>query len=622
MKSLIAYLKKQSLYAYVAIFVCISLCVSLVYFLTGNQTASTNTLVYTLVLGSLIVWYSLFKELSKGSFGVDVIAGVALIGTFIIEQYLAGVVVLLMLSGGQLFEIYAVRRARKELSSLLTRTPVVAHYKQGDSVQDIPINSVTVGMHIIIKAGEIVSVDGTIIEGETTINESSLTGESIPVHKRKGSTVYAGTENMHGVIIVVANTEAKESRYSAIIRLVEQAEKSKSPLVRLADTYSLYFTGITFIIALIAWFISYDITRVVAVLVVATPCPLLLATPIAIVSGMSKASKKGIIIKHGEALETLARTETFVFDKTGTITLGVPEVAEVVSLKRYSKDAIISIAASLDQLSAHILAQALLTHARLKKSKLSYPEHFEESIGEGAYGSVDGKFYAFGKQSFIEKRIPSLKEAMDTFHQEAIQSGRLVVFLANSKSLIGVIFFEDSPRKEAGALFKKLEKLGISKLVMLTGDKKERAEAIAETLHIHEVISECPPEGKLRYIKKFQKNHTLVAMVGDGINDAPALSGADVGIALGTHGQTAASDVADIVILSSSVGKVYDGVHIAKKTIRLAKQGILLGIGASTLAMIASAGGHITPLAGVLLQEGIDVIVILNALSLGRMLRT
>lgn len=622
MNQFLAFVKKQSSYSFIAVLVSVSLSVSLVYFLLGNHERAEFLLKNVLVLGSCMVWFNLLRDLTKGSFGVDVIAGVALIGTLLIGQYLAGVVVLLMLSGGQLFESYAVRRARKELSHLLNRTPLIAHYKNNESVLDIPIEKVAVGMQILIKSGEIVSVDGTIIEGETTINEASLTGESIPVQKRVGGKVYAGTENMHGVIIVRVDTEPKKTRYSALIKLVEQAEKSKAPIVRLADTYSLYFTGVTFIIALIAWFISYDITRVISVLVVATPCPLLLATPIALVSGMSKASKRGIIIKDGSALETLSKTKTFVFDKTGTITLGVPKVSSITSYKRISKDKVASIAASLDQLSVHPLAHALLNYTREKNLQLSYPENFKEHFGDGVVGSVDGKIYAFGKQTFIEKEFPQLHDTMVSIHDEARKQGMLVVFLANTTSLVGAIFFEDTPKREAGLLFKKLLDSGISKLVMLTGDNKERAEAVAKTFNIQEVISDCPPEGKLRFIKKIKKTSPPVAMVGDGINDAPALAGADVGIALGTHGQTAASDVADIVILSSSIERVYDSLSIAKKTIKLAKQGIFLGIGASTIAMIVSAGGYITPLSGTILQEVIDVAVIINALSLSKITRT
>lgn len=526
-----------------------------------------------------------------------------------------------MLSGGQLFEVYAMARAKKELSKLLSRTPLIAHYKEKDTLRDIPIDEVRVGMHILIKAGEVVSVDGIIVEGETTIDESALTGESIPAHKRVGMNVFAGTDNIDAVLIVRVTKESHESRYHAIVKLVQQAEEHKAPLVRLADTYSLYFTGITFVIGLFAWIVSHDLIRVVAVLVVATPCPLLLATPIAIISGMSKASKKGIIIKDGVALETLSRIHTFVFDKTGTLTLGTPEVSKIIGLRKYSQEKILTIAASLDQLSTHLLARALLSHAKNAKISLSYPETFEEHFGDGVRGTVDGTKYAFGKRAFIETLIPQSHKELDALYKQAVDEGMLVVFLASARSLVGAIFFQDTPRHDASSLFTKLRHEGITTTIMLTGDKKERAQAVADTLHITQVISECLPEDKLKYIKKFQKNNTLVAMVGDGVNDAPALARADVGIALGTHGQTAASDVADIVILSSSITRVYDSVHIAKKTITLAKQGIYLGIGASTVAMVLSAYGFIPPLAGVILQEGIDVIVIINALSLGRLLR-
>ena len=622
MHSFFTFLKNQSLYAYIAFFVTTSLLLSLTLTFTGEKETASLLLKYTLIFGSIPIWYTLLHELTKGSFGVDIIAGVALIGTYIIEQYLAGVVVLLMLSGGQLFEVYAMARAKKELSKLMAHAPHIAHIKENDIIRDVAIEEVHIGMYVLIKAGEIISVDGIITEGETTVNESALTGESIPAQKRIGMSVFAGTENIDGVVIVRATKESNESRYHAIIKLVQHAEENKAPLVRLADTYSLYFTGITFVIGMIAWLISYDLTRVVAVLVVATPCPLLLATPIAIISGMSKASKKGIIIKDGIALETLARIQTFVFDKTGTLTIGTPEVAEIIGFKKNSKEKILTVAASLDQLSTHLLARALLSHAKDVNISLVYPEKFEEHFGDGIRGSVNGTMYTFGKRSFIEKLLPQASEELNTLYNHAVEKGMLVVFLANTRSLIGAIYFKDTPRHDASSLFTKLHREGISKTVMLTGDKQERAQAVADTLHITQVISECLPEDKLKHIKKFQKNNTLVAMVGDGVNDAPALARADVGIALGTHGQTAASDVADIVILSSSIMKVYDSVHIAKKTITLAKQGIYLGIGASTLAMIMSAFGYIPPLPGVILQEGIDVIVIINALSLGRMLNT
>lgn len=615
MRTFFATLKSQSLYVYLFVYVTVSLLAGVVFFLQGDTT--TELFRYTLIIGSVPVWFMLLRNLASGSFGVDVIAGVALIGTFIIGQYLAGVIVLLMLSGGQLFEVFAMSRARKELSLLLTKTPIVAHLKQGDTISDVSIDSIQPGMIVVVKSGEVVSVDGTIIEGETTIDESTLTGESIPVQKHVGMSVYAGTENIDSVLVVRVDKSAHETRYQAIVKLVQAAEESKAPIVRLADSYSLYFTGITFVIAYIAWMISHDLMRVVAVLVVATPCPLLLATPIAIMSGMSKASKRGVIVKDGGALETLARIHTFIFDKTGTITLGTPEVAKVIAFGNHTEEHVLRTAASLDQLSTHLLARALLFYAKGKKTTLTYPEHFKEYFGSGIEGSVNNTTYFLGKKSFIEGTTRMHKKNLEAAYKEASQSGMIVVFLANKESVVGAIFFEDTIRRDASTLFRNLKKEGVTKTVILTGDKSDRAHRVAKILHVTDVISECLPDDKLHHVQAFQKNGRLVAMVGDGVNDAPALACADVGIALGTHGETASSDVADIVILSRSINRVYDTLYIAKKTIKLAKQGIYLGIGASTLAMIMSALGYIPPLTGVILQEGIDVIVILNALRLG-----
>lgn len=620
MKLLIATLKNQSLYAYTSILVIVTLVIGGVFFLIGNTEYTSILFKYSLIIGSLPVWFTLLHNLSKKVFGVDIIAAVALIGTFVIGQYLAGIVVLLMLSGGQLLEAYAMIRARKELSLLLSKTPIFAHQKIGDTVQDIPIDTVSPGMLIIIKAGEVVSVDGTIIEGETSIDESSLTGESTPVQKRSGASIYSGTENIDSIVVVRVEKPTHETRYQSIIKLVQQAEKSKAPIVRLADKYSLYFTGVTFVIAYIAWIISHDLVRVVSVLVVATPCPLLLATPIAIISGMGKASKRGIIVKDGVALEMLSRIHTFVFDKTGTITLGTPEVAHVITFGTTSEEKILRIAASLDQLSTHTFARALLLYAHNKKVLLEYPKKCKEHFGDGIEGEVDGIVYIFGKKLFVEEFIHTQENRIEIVHQEAVRDGAIAVFLADIHSVLGAVVFQDTLREEAGDLFLKLHTEGVKKTIILTGDKKERGDAVAKLLHVTEVIGECLPDEKLKHIITLQKQGALVAMVGDGVNDAPALAQADVGIALGIQGQTASSEVADIVILSPSITRIYDVLHIAKKTITLAQQGIFFGIGASIFAMVLSAQGYIPPLVGVILQEGIDVVVIINALRLGSIL--
>ena len=590
------------------------------YKIFGIQNAQA-ILKYSLSIGSLPLLFSLIKDMSQGKFGVDIIAGVALVGTFVTSQYLAGMIILLMLSGGQLLEKYAMNRAKHELSSLLSSMPEIAHVRIHGEVRDVLLDEILVGMSVLIKPGEVIPVDGQVVEGATVVDESTLTGESVPVDKQVGNHIYAGTQNVGGAIMVKVEKPARETRFQTIVDLVKSAQESKAPIVRLADKYSVYFTIYTIAVGLIAWFVSHDLVRVVAVLVVATPCPLILATPIAIMSGMSNASKRGVVVKDGGALETLARTDTFVFDKTGTVTLGVPTVTEIVSFSKTTKEEILKVAASLDQLSTHILAKALTKFTQDRKLPLVYPENFKESFGDGVEATLNGEGYFLGKKTFVVKVDDKNSKEAEEAYARATESGQMIIFLKRNKEILGAILFQDMPRPEAKSMFNNLIKDGVKNLLLLTGDKQETAKRVATELGLNQYVSECLPDDKLRHIKDLQNSEAVVAMIGDGVNDAPALAGADVGIALGTHGKTATSDVADMVILSQSIDKVATAHTIAKKTIYLAKQSIFVGIGASMVAMLFSAGGLISPLYGAILQEGIDVLVILNALRLSSLLK-
>lgn len=619
--TILSFIKKQSIQSIVAFCVIVVLLFSGIIFLTTKNMVLIQTLLqYTLFVGALPLLYNLINDIRKGSFGVDLIAGVALVSTFLIGQYLAGVVVLLMLSGGHILEEYAMRRAKREMKALLSRTPEFVHIKTATGITDIRLEDVTIGMEILVKPGEIIAVDGVIIEGTTTVDESVLTGESVPVFKHRMDKVFTGTQNTDGVILVQVDTDPKETKYQNIIELVRLAQESKAPIVRLADTYSVYFTIITFTLAAVAWFVSHDVVRVVSVLVVATPCPLILATPIAMLSGMSRSSERGIIIKDGGSLERLASIDTFVFDKTGTVTLGEPFVSEIIAFEK-TEEEILLLSASLDQLSSHVLARALTRYAREKNINLLYPKNFSEQFGDGVTGTINDVEYVFGKKSFIEKYTTTFTDEARTLYTHATQGGSMVVFLANKDTVLGALCFKDILREDSGSLFEKITTQGIQNIILLTGDQKERAEDIGKKLHVTEVVSECLPEDKVQKIIELKKNGSQVVMIGDGINDAPALAEAHVGIALGSHGKTAASDTADIVILSQSISKVYDVWHIAKKTVSLAKNGIFIGIGLSTLAMVLSVLGYIHPVGGALLQEGIDIIVIINALRLGSILK-
>lgn len=617
-----SFMKEEKQSSALVFFVIIVLFISLLIYRLQSVEQTQNILKYALVIGSIPLWFGIFKDIFKGSFGVDIIAGVALIGTFITGQYLAGMIILLMLSGGQLLETYAMNRAKHELSTLLSNMPEVAHIRKGNEVRDISLDEVLVGAVVVIKSGEIIPVDGEVLEGSTMVDESTLTGESVPVEKKVGAHVYAGTQNTGGMIVVQVTKEAHETRFQRIVDLVKNAQNSKAPIVRLADKYSLYFTLYTVAIALGTWFLSQDLLRVVAVLVVATPCPLILATPIAIMSGMSNSSKRGVIVKDGGALETLARVNTFIFDKTGTVTVGLPKVVRIVSFEKITQDGILQIASSLDQPSTHILSKSLQTFSKEKSLSLSYPKNFQETFGDGIEGIINDQTYFLGKKSFILKKLNSTSPEIENIYKEASEAEQMIIFLANSKGVVGAILFQDSPHPEAKAMFTQLTIDGVKNLLLLTGDKETAAKRIAGELGITSYISECLPDDKLKYIQRLQNKGGVVAMVGDGVNDAPALAGADVGIALGTHGKTAASDVADMVILSQSIEQISTAHSIAQKTIYLAKQSIFVGIGASCVAMLFSAGGFITPLYGAILQEGIDVLVILNALRLGSILKS
>jgi len=612
-KDLSQKIRQFSFESVIAFFVLAVLFVVGILFILGEVSAQTALLKWSLLILSIPLWYDILRDIIRGDFGVDLIAGVALVGALLFDQYLAGMFVLLMLSGGQSFEAYALRRARRDLKNLLSHAPEKAHVERDGHVVDVPVSQIQVGEHVVIKPGEIVPVDGTVITGSSLIDESILTGESIPVEKNTGNNVFAGTENTNGVLHVQVTKPANETAYQRIVSLVENAEKSRAPFVRLADRYSVFFTILTFALALIAWLLSHDPTRVLAVLVVATPCPLILATPIAIVSGMSAAAKRGVIIKAGGALESLAHIKTLLFDKTGTITLGTPKIVKVDVLGSISEKEIIQIAASLDQFSSHILAQSFVDEARKRNISFITPEGFKEDFGNGVTGKISGKQFFFGKLSYIQKNI--------SFEDKKL-AGEMHVYLSGEDGLLGRIVLSDVPRHNAGEAISDLRDQGVSRIVMLTGDTMETAKHIGEALNISEIKAEYSPEDKLSFIEQLPKTDLPVAMIGDGVNDAPALARADVGIAFGTHGATAASDVADIVIPHSSLAKVSIVYRIARLTFRVARQGIFLGIGLSTIFMVFALFGFIRPVVGAFIQEAIDILVILNALRIGMLSRS
>ena len=605
------YLKKISLSSWVAIIDCLVLVVGLSLYLAGFFDAQRILFVFALVILALPLWFGILDDIFHGKFGVDLIAGLAIVGAWWLGQSLAGLVVVLMLSGGQALEAYAMRKAQHELTKLLARAPRFALKKVGETYEKISIDFVVPGDEIMIKSGEIIPVDGIVLSGDSMIDESSITGESLPVEKTTGGLVVYGTENTTSVLIIRAEKNAAESRYAKIVALVKSAQESRAPIVRLADKYAVFFTGVTIVLGAIAYLAFHDPVRVLAVLVVATPCPLILATPIAIISGMSRAAKRGVIIKQGGALEVLSRVKTMLFDKTGTITVGTPTL---ISAKTFSGSVNVSqIAASLDHGSSHILARSLEHYAQENKIALLPVSGFEEKFGEGVLGTVNGNKFFLGKYDYITTLHLNVPEEVEVFRLKQKEENLMAVFLADEHSIIGALLFADTVRSDAQGMFQSLASRGVA-TAMLTGDHASTAQRIAQSVGITNIHADCEPEDKVRIVDEAVKNAGPVAMIGDGVNDAPALARADVGIAIAHHGDTASSDAADIVVLHGSLGRVIETYFIAQKTVAIARQGIFIGMGLSIIAMILAVFGFIQPLFGALLQEGIDVVVILGAL--------
>jgi len=575
----------------------------------------------TAALILLIAWTSPFvwrfgREFKQGRFGVDIIALLAIGSSLALNQYAAAAVILLMLTGGEQLETYALRRARKQLTALLERAPSIAHRKQGSTLEDIPADQVQPQDILIVKPGEIFPVDGIVLSGQSTIDESMITGESMPVEKHVHDHVLSGSLNQDSPIEIRALKNSAESKYGQIIELVRTASESKAPIVRLADSYSARFTLLTLTIAALAWFFSQDPLRALAVLVVATPCPLIIATPVAVMSAVSRAAARGIIVKSGGALEILGRARTFVFDKTGTITFGAPHVTDIIQLDGKNDKGILRLAASLDQYSNHVLAQSLVAEARRQHLKLLLPDHFNENLGQGISGILDGETYLFGKQSFLEKNGVTFHSEAKEQHRRHKEEGKKIVYLSRGTRLLGGIAFADEIRKETRSVFNKLKRLGAYNLILLSGDHQEIADRIAKQAGLREAIGDMLPEEKLAIIRQRQRRVPPVIMIGDGVNDAPALAAADVGIAMGAHGATAASESADIVITVDDLNRIPEAVALSKRMLAIATQGILFGMGSSAILMIIAAIGYIPPLQGALLQEIIDVAVILNALRM------
>ncbi len=559
------------------------------------------------VLAALIV--EIITSLRRGDVGLDIVAALSMSAALGFGEPLAGNVVALMYAGGQLLESYAEGRARREMTALLGRVARTAMRIEPGGLREVDVGSIAPGDRLLIRKGEVVPVDGALATGGGSFDQSALTGESLPVSKAAGDEVLSGVANAGEAVEIISSRPAAESTYANIVRLVEQAASSRAPAIRIADRFAIWFLFLTLVIAGAAWWASADPIRALAVLVVATPCPLILALPVAIVSGMSRAARSGILIKHGGALETLGRVRTVILDKTGTLTLGLARVVAIRTREGIDPDELLRLAASLDQASNHVIAEALVAEAHARGLALIPPDAVSEMAGAGVTGTVDGHDVVVGGRAYVH----ALSEDGASELDEAIPPGSAVVAVAIDGRLAGLILLADGIRPEAPDMIRGLRAAGIRRVVLASGDAAEIATGVGHALGLDAARGGMSPSDKLELVHEEERAAPTV-MVGDGVNDAPALAGASVGVAMGARGAAASSQSADVVLLVDRIDRLALALVIAARTRRIALESVLVGLGLSIAAMIAAAFGLLPPVAGALLQEAIDVAVILNAL--------
>ncbi|HJB09232.1 MAG TPA: cadmium-translocating P-type ATPase [Candidatus Brachybacterium merdavium] len=596
----------------------LALVVTLVLELTGSQdTARWLPSAYGLMV---VAWVSvgMVKDLMRGHWGIDILAVTAILSTILVGEHIAALIVCLMLTGGEALEDYAASRAKKSLSSLLERAPQVAHRLQHDgSTVDVPLEEVEIGDRLLVRPAEVVPVDGILSdspEGETVeadFDESSLTGESLPVTRRTGEEILSGALNGQQAVVVEATAAAKDSQFARIVELVSEASESRAPMVRLADRYAVPFTLAAYAIGGIAWAIAGDPVRFAEVLVVATPCPLLIAPPVAFLGGMSRAAKNGVMVKSGGTVETLGRVRTAAFDKTGTLTYGRPELLSICPATDargrpvVSPEELLRLTGSAEQYSVHVLADTIRAAAAARGLELISASEAREEATNGIQAEIEGRDVIVGKSSYVNAHTTGVELA-------ELQPGQSAVYIGIDGAFAGTLILSDRLRANATATLAELERQGVGRRVMLTGDAEDTARHIAAQAGIDEVQADLLPEDKVRLVQEVEPRPVM--MVGDGVNDAPVLAVSDVGIAMGARGSTAASETADVVIVRDDISRAAVAVSVGRRTLRVAKESIWVGIALSIVLMLIAAFGIIPAIIGALLQEVVDIVAIANSL--------
>lgn len=579
-----------------------------------------DTLAFWLQYGALIllgapVAFRTLRGMVRGEFAADVVAMLAIVTAIALREPVAGLVIVLMQTGGELLERYAEGRASAAVRELEAAAPRIAHRLRGNDVhdlEDVPADAVAVGDAILVRPGEMLPCDATVLEGSSSLDTSRVTGEPLPERVGPGAHVSSGVVNLQSPLVLRVTAPARESLYARIVDLVRTAQAEKAPIQRLADRWAVWFTPLTLAACAIAWWISGDVSRVLAVLVVATPCPLIIATPVAVIGGINRAARRSIVVRNGSALELLSRVDTVVFDKTGTLTIGRPAVARVESLRGPDANALLRLGAAIEVGSGHLLARSTVAEALDRGLDLPKASDITEYAGRGVSGTVDGRRVTVGERSIVTERHPALADTVAAFHDG--QSGGLRAFIAVGDDSLGVIHYADRLRAGLEQLGPRLAARGLTRVVLLSGDHADNVAKIAREVGITEARGDQLPQDKVAAVKALEAEGRRVLMVGDGTNDAPALASATVGVALAAHGGGISAEAAGVVLLADDVMRVEEAVAIGQRTVRIAKQSIGVGLALSAAGMVVAALGYLPPTAGALVQEAIDIAVIVNAL--------
>ena len=584
---------------------------------SGARWRHTIWLAGLLLTSAPILW-STARGMMRGRFAADLVAALAVIASLLLNQPIVGLVIVLMQSGGEALEHLAEGKATDALRKLEEAAPRTLHRITGAAIEDVDVDTVREGDVVLVRPGEMVPCDGEVTSGSSHLDTSSLTGEPMPARAGPGSQVMSGMVNVESPLMVRVLAVARDSQYARIVQLVREAQASKAPLQRIADRYAVLFTPLTVVVCAVAYAMSGDWNRVLAVLAIATPCPLILATSVAILGGMNRSARSQILMRNGEALEALGSVTAVVFDKTGTITIGHPHVSRVIGVNSMSESEILRLSAAVEQGSGHLLARTLIREAERRGVVWPAATAVVEAPGRGVQGDVQGLSVAVGARSFISERHPASRPMIEKADNAESGAPALRAYVAIEGKLVGLIEYDDQIRPGMRELVQRLRNIGVKRVMLLSGDRAPNARAVATAVGIDEYRGDMLPQDKVEIVQRLVDDGETVVMMGDGTNDAPALSTATVGVALASHGRGIATEAADVILLADNPSRLMDGIEISRRTMRIARQSIWAGLGISAVGMALAAVGLIPPVAGAAIQEAVDLAVIANALRASR----